>query len=62
MLHFMLPALSLASMSHQSFWATLKLWLGGSQLETVNTVSAEAAPLASSVAEKAVARALRSFM
>ena len=38
----MRPVLSFSSASHQSFWATLRVWLGGTQVDAVNTVWAEA--------------------
>ena len=43
-LHFILPAVFFSSRSHHSFWAMLAVWVGGSQLDTVNTVCALAMP------------------
>src|SRR3990167_9073322 len=52
MLHFMRPALSFSSMSHQFFCTVLRVCVGGSQLETVNTVWADASPLVNTVVER----------
>ena len=38
MLHFILPEVLRSSSSHQSFCAKLRLWVGGTQEDTVKTV------------------------
>ncbi len=59
MLHFMRPLLSFSSASHQFFWATLSVCVGGTHDDTENTVCAEAAP---ALRRAAVARRGISFM
>src|SRR3990167_5990531 len=61
MLHFMRPVLSFSSMSHQFFCTVDRVWVGGSQLDTVNTVCAETRPLDSNVVDKAAANTWRSL-
>ncbi|WP_382327094.1 hypothetical protein ACFJGX_22285 [Hydrogenophaga sp. UC242_50] len=62
MLHFMRPALSFSSRSHQLFCAMLSVCVGGTQLETVKTVWAEATPPASTVVDSTAVARQRSFM
>jgi hypothetical protein len=42
-LHFILPVVFFANKSHHSCCALLAVWVGGSQVETVNTVCADTA-------------------
>jgi hypothetical protein len=44
MLHLMRPLVLSVSKSHHSFWAMLAVCVGGSQLDTVNTVCACVTP------------------
>jgi hypothetical protein len=59
MLQFMLPLLSASRRLHHSACAMLRVWVGGSQLETVKVVAACDIPDA---AKASVAAIKRNFM